>query len=112
MRLTGTAERAQAAGIAAAAPGSRVGGIGHAAGEVCRAAGYGIPQGFGGHGVGCRMHEDPEVPNGGRAGRGLPPRTRDCSRAAHAEHTVAITETGPRFAPRGARGCRQGRRYG
>jgi methionyl aminopeptidase len=102
-----------------------VGDIAHAVGEVCRGAGYGIPQGFGGHGIGRRMHEDPGVPNEGRPGRGLALRpgmvlaiepmliaggkdayytagdgwtlrTSDGSRAAHAEHTVAITQSGPR----------------
>ncbi|MER5545411.1 type I methionyl aminopeptidase [Streptomyces sp. NPDC002586] len=124
-RLIETAERALAAGIEAAVVGNRIGDIAHAVGRVCRTAGYGIPHGFGGHGIGRRMHEDPEVPNEGRPGRGLPLRpgmvlaiepmviasgkdiyctasdgwtlrTTDGSRAAHAEHTVAITETGPR----------------
>ncbi|MFD8371492.1 type I methionyl aminopeptidase [Streptomyces sp. NPDC059688] len=125
LRLVDTAERALAAGIEAAVPGNRIGDIAHAVGSVCRTAGYGIPQGFGGHGVGRRMHEDPDVPNEGRPGRGLPLRpgmvlaiepmliasgrdhyyeaddgwtlrTTDGSRAAHAEHTVAVTESGPR----------------
>ncbi|MGV9273524.1 type I methionyl aminopeptidase [Streptomyces griseosporeus] len=126
LRLIETAERALAAGIEAAVVGNRIGDIAHAVGSVCRAAGYGIPHGFGGHGVGRRMHEDPEVPNEGRPGRGLPLRhgmvlaiepmviasgrdgyheapdgwtlrTNDGSRAAHVEHTVAITEDGPRI---------------
>lgn len=126
VRLIETAERALAAGIAAAVVGNRVGDIAHAVGSVCRAAGYGVPQGFGGHGVGRRMHEDPEVPNEGRPGRGLvlrhgmtlaiepmliasgadgyyeapdgwTLRTYDGSRAAHVEHTVAVTERGPRI---------------
>ncbi|MFJ3641553.1 type I methionyl aminopeptidase [Streptomyces sp. NPDC090108] len=126
LRLIDTAERALAAGIAAAVVGNRIGDIAHAVGRVCRTAGYGIPSGFGGHGVGRRMHEDPEVPNEGRPGRGLPLRhgmvlaiepmligsgadgyyeapdgwtlrTGDGSRAAHVEHTVAITEAGPRI---------------
>ncbi|MFE5084083.1 type I methionyl aminopeptidase [Streptomyces mirabilis] len=126
VRLVETAERALAAGIEAAVVGNRIGDIAHAVGTVCRTAGYGIPDGFGGHGVGRRMHEDPSVPNEGRPGRGLPLRhgmvlaiepmligggtdgfhaapdgwtlrTDDGSRAAHAEHTVAITRTGPRI---------------
>ncbi|MFE9647723.1 type I methionyl aminopeptidase [Streptomyces sp. NPDC006365] len=125
VRLVETTERALAAGIEAAVVGNRIGDIAHAIGTVCRAAGYGIPDGFGGHGVGRRMHEDPPVPNEGRPGRGLPLRhgmvlaiepmliasgaddyhaasdgwtlrTNDGSRAAHAEHTVAITDSGPR----------------
>ncbi|GAB1338701.1 type I methionyl aminopeptidase [Streptomyces sp. E-15] len=126
LRLFETAERALAAGIAAAVPGHRVGDIAHAVGRVCRSAGYGVPHGFGGHGVGRRIHEDPEVPNEGRPGRGLPLRpgmvlaiepmlvagdrddyhaaadgwtlrTHDGSRAARVEHTVAVTEDGPRI---------------
>lgn len=125
VRLVETAERALAAGIAAAVVGNRIGDIAHAIGEVCRTAGYGVPEGFGGHGIGRRMHEDPPVPNEGRPGRGMALRhglvlaiepmligsgkdgyheapdgwtlrTNDGSRAAHAEHTVAITESGPR----------------
>ncbi|MFJ6071890.1 type I methionyl aminopeptidase [Streptomyces sp. NPDC093065] len=125
LALIGTAERALAAGIGAAVVGSRIGDIAHAVGTVCRSAGYGIMEDFGGHGIGRHMHEDPGVPNEGRPGRGLPLRhgmviaiepmllaggrddyhaapdgwtlrTNDGSRAAHVEHTVAITESGPR----------------
>ncbi|MFJ5275955.1 type I methionyl aminopeptidase [Streptomyces parvulus] len=123
--LVETAERALAAGIAAAVVGNRIGDISHAIGTVCRAGGYGIMDDFGGHGIGRRMHEDPGVPNEGRPGRGMPLRhgmvlaiepmliaggrddyhaaadgwtlrTNDGSRAAHVEHTVAITDGGPR----------------
>ncbi|MER5195118.1 type I methionyl aminopeptidase [Streptomyces sp. NPDC002755] len=126
VRLIETAERALAAGIEAAVVGNRIGDIAHAIGTVCRSAGYGIPEGFGGHGIGRHMHEDPSVPNEGRPGRGYPLRhgmaiaiepmliasgkdgyheaedgwtlcTNDGSRAAHAEHTVAITDSGPRI---------------
>ncbi|MEU0163961.1 type I methionyl aminopeptidase [Streptomyces iakyrus] len=126
LRLIETAERALAAGIEAAVVGNRIGDIAHAIGTVCRGAGYGIPDGFGGHGIGRRMHEDPGVPNEGRPGRGMRLRhgmvlaiepmvvaggtddfhaapdgwtlkTNDGSRAAHAEHTAAITDSGPRI---------------
>ncbi|MFE7444724.1 type I methionyl aminopeptidase [Streptomyces chartreusis] len=126
VRLIGTTERALAAGIGAAVVGNRIGDIAHAIGSVCRSAGYGVPDGFGGHGIGRKMHEDPGVPNEGRPGRGMPLRrgmvlaiepmviasgrdgyhaapdgwtlcTNDGSRAAHAEHTVAITDAGPRI---------------
>ncbi|MEU3774935.1 type I methionyl aminopeptidase [Streptomyces sp. NPDC032472] len=126
LRLIETAEAALAAGIAAAVPGHRIGDIAHAIGTVCRGAGYGIPDGFGGHGVGRQMHEEPGVPNEGRAGRGMrlrvgmvlaiepmliaggtddyrcdgdgwTLRTVDGTRAAHAEHTVAVTAAGPRI---------------
>ncbi|NUR02041.1 MAG: type I methionyl aminopeptidase [Streptomyces sp.] len=126
VRLIETAERALAAAIDAAVVGNRIGDIAHAIGTVCRAASYGIPDGFGGHGIGRRMHEDPGVPNEGSPRRGLPLRhgmalaiepmliagggddyhaaadgwtlrTNDGSRAAHVEHTVAITDSGPRI---------------
>ncbi|MCX5403625.1 type I methionyl aminopeptidase [Streptomyces sp. NBC_00335] len=126
LHLIATSEAALAAGIAAARPGNRVGDIAHAIGSVCRAAGYGIPDGFGGHGVGRSMHEEPGVPNEGPAGQGtklragmviaIEPmliaggtddyacdadgwtlRTVDGSRASHSEHTVAITAAGPRI---------------
>ncbi|MDX3229850.1 type I methionyl aminopeptidase [Streptomyces sp. ME19-01-6] len=124
-RLIEATRQALAAGIEAAVVGARMGDISHAIGAVGRAAGYGIPADFGGHGIGRRMHEDPPVPNEGRPGRGYPLRhglvlaiepmfmaggrdayttdadgwtlrTVDGSRAAHSEHTVAITEDGPR----------------
>jgi methionyl aminopeptidase len=117
-------EAALDAGIAAIKVGGRLGDVSAAVGKVGRGNGYGIPQGFGGHGVGRRMHEDPSVPNEGVPGRGLPLRpglviaiepmfmsggddrfitgadgwaliTADGSRAAHFEHTVAVTEQGP-----------------
>lgn len=115
---------ALAAGIAAAQPGGRLGDISAAIGRVGRRARYGIPQDFGGHGVGRAMHESPSVANSGYPGVGLrlrpglvlalepmfmaggddryrvdpdgwALRTIDGSLAAHVEHTVAITEDGP-----------------
>jgi methionyl aminopeptidase len=117
--------RALDAGIAAATAGNRMGDISHAISAVAADAGCGMPTDFGGHGIGRRMHEDPPVPNFGRPGRGFPLRhgltiaiepmlmaggsnnyrtaadgwslhTTDGSRAAHIEHTVAITNEGPR----------------
>jgi methionyl aminopeptidase len=101
-----------------------MGDISHAVESIARRGRYGLPHGFGGHGIGTAMHEDPHVPNTGRAGRGLTLRdglviaiepmlleggrdvgrtlddgwtvaTADGSRAAHAEHTIAITSDGP-----------------
>jgi methionyl aminopeptidase len=124
LRLIDAAERALAAGIAAAQPRGRLGDISAAIGAVARKAGYGLHTDFGGHGVGRTMHESPSVPNDGKAGRGmrLEPGlviaiepwfmaggedsyrvdsdgwtllSGDGSRAAHVEHTVAITENGP-----------------
>ena len=123
-RLIATTEAALRAGIAAAAPGARIGDISAVIGAAGRAGGYGICTDFGGHGVGRAMHEDPHIPNEGRRGRGhrLAPglviaiepwflaggedsyyidddgwtiRSGDGSHAAHAEHTVAITADGP-----------------
>jgi methionyl aminopeptidase len=123
-RLLDTTAGALAAGIDAVRVGGRIGDISSAVAATGRAAGYGIPDGLGGHGVGTAMHEDPPVPNSGRAGRGMVLReglvlaiepmfteggtdrhttrsdgwtvaTVDGSRAAHAEHTVAVTAAGP-----------------
>jgi methionyl aminopeptidase len=115
-------ERALAAGIAAAGPGTHLGDVSHAIGEVLSAAGYAINTEFGGHGVGSTMHQDPHVSNTGRPGRGyrlrpglllaLEPwvmadtaelvtdadgwtlRSATGCLTAHSEHTVAITEDG------------------
>lgn len=123
LALIDVAERALAAGIAAARAGNRMGDVSAAIGAVARAAGLGINTDFGGHGVGRTMHGDPHVPNNGRPGRGFPLkpglvfaiepwfmlgtdriftdpdgwtlRSLDGSRAAHVEHTVAITADGP-----------------
>jgi len=126
LRLIDTAEQALAAGIAKAVPGGRLGDVSAAIGAVARKAGYGLHTDFGGHGVGHTMHESPSVPNDGKPGRGmkLEPglviaiepwfmaggqdsyrvdpdgwtlRSGDGSRAAHVEHTVAITASGPRI---------------
>jgi len=126
LSLIATTQEALDAGIAAARPGGRLGDVSHAVGVIGRGAGYGIPEGFGGHGVGRRMHEEPHIPNGGRPGRGLKLRaghvvaiepwfwsgpgstysidedgwtlrSADRTRGAHAEHTVAITPEGPQI---------------
>ena len=123
LALIETVETALDAGIAAAVVGNRMGDVSAAIGAVARAAGYGVNTDFGGHSVGRTMHGDLHVPNDGRAGRGFPLkpglvfaiepwlmlgtdriytdddgwtlRSVDGSRAAHAEHTVAITADGP-----------------
>lgn len=126
VELIAATQRALDAGIAAAVTGNRIGDISHAVSGVARAARCGMPRDFGGHGIGRRMHEDPHVPNHGRPSRGFPLRhglalaiepmlmsggrdayrtspdgwalhTVDGSRAAHIEHTVAITDDGPRI---------------
>ena len=117
-----------AAGIAAAKVGAQIGDVSAAIARLGRAAGCGINTDFGGHGVGHAMHEAPSVPNEGRAGRGmrLRPglviaiepwflaggnndyridsdgwtlRSADGSPGAHVEHTIAITDNGPRILP-------------
>jgi methionyl aminopeptidase len=123
LELIATTQRALEAGIAAARPGNRTGDISHAIGSVARAAGLRVNTDFGGHGVGRTMHGDPYILNDGRPGRGFPLkpglviaiepwflqttdeiftdpdgwtlRSRDGSRGAHMEHTVAITDDGP-----------------
>lgn len=120
--LIGATERALSAGIAAAAPGARIGDISHAIGSVLSAAGYQVNTQFGGHGVGSTMHQDPHIPNAGPPGRGyrlrpglllaLEPwvmadtaelvtdadgwtlRSATGCRTAHSEHTIAITNDG------------------
>ena len=124
LRLIATVDAALEAGIAAAQPGGRMGDVSAAIGDVCREAGFGVNVDFGGHSVGRTMHGDLHVPNDGRRNRGFPLRaglvfaiepwlmlgtdriytdkdgwtlrSADGSRAAHAEHTVAITPEGPR----------------
>lgn len=120
--LIDATERALRAGIAAARPGARIGDVSHAIGSVLGAAGYSINTEFGGHGIGSTMHQEPHVANTGRPGRGyrlrpglllaLEPwvmadtarlvtdpdgwtlRSATGCRAAHSEHTVAITRDG------------------
>ncbi|WP_026256442.1 type I methionyl aminopeptidase [Mycobacterium sp. 155] len=116
-------DAALAAGIAAARPGNTLGDVGHAIATVARQAGYGLLADHGGHGVGRTMHEAPHVPNEGRRGKGLKIRsglviaiepmliadgtddylhdsdgwtlrTATGVRAAHSEHTVAVTPDG------------------
>lgn len=123
LQLIAAVEEALAAGIAAATAGNRIGDISAAIGDVARAHRLKVNLDFGGHGVGRIMHGDPHIPNDGRAGRGLvlrpglvfavepwfmlgtdkiytdadgwTLRSKDGSRGAHAEHTIAVTESGP-----------------
>ena len=124
-RLLEVTERALAAGIAAARPSNHIGDIGAAIQAVVEASGYSIVRDLVGHGIGVAFHEEPQVPNYGKPKRGtklmpgltiaiepmvnigsaatrtMPDRwtvvTVDGSRSAHFEHTVAITENGPRI---------------
>ncbi|HEX9467151.1 MAG TPA: type I methionyl aminopeptidase [Acidimicrobiia bacterium] len=103
--------------------GSRLGDIGAAVEGIAEAAGFTVVREYVGHGIGTAMHEDPQVPNYGPAGRGLKLKeghvlaiepmvnagsaltevlddgwtvvTRDHRRSAHFEHTIAVTDHGP-----------------
>jgi methionyl aminopeptidase len=124
-RLLDVTQRALAAGIQAALPNNHVGDIGAAIQAVVEESGFSIVRDLVGHGIGVAFHEEPQVPNYGKPRRGtklmpgltiaiepmvnaggpttrtMPDRwtvvTVDGSRSAHFEHTVAITETGPRI---------------
>jgi methionyl aminopeptidase len=125
LTLVDTTRMALMAGIAAAQPGGRVGDIGAAVEAIGREAGLGIVRGYGGHGIGQLMHEDPSVLNfetdypdarvrlepgiclaiepmfmiGGEKTRTLKDGwtvvTADRSLAAHFEHTIVVTADGP-----------------
>jgi methionyl aminopeptidase len=111
------------AAIAVTIDGNRIGDIGAAVEGVVKPAGFAVVREYVGHGIGTAMHEEPDVPNYGQPGRGMKLRegtvlaiepmvtagkatnrtladgwtvvTADGSRAAHFEHTVAITDSGP-----------------
>jgi methionyl aminopeptidase len=123
-RLLDVCQQALAAGIEQARVGNHISDIGHAIQTVVEAAGYSVVRSLVGHGVGRAYHEDPQIPNFGAPGRGpelLPGMTlaiepminaggpdvvmhadewsissADDSLSAHFEHTVAVTEEGPR----------------
>jgi methionyl aminopeptidase len=124
-RLLEVCQEARDAGIAQARPGNHVGDISHAVQTVVEAAGFSVVRSLVGHGVGRSYHEDPQIPNFGEPGRGpvlqtgmtlaIEPMinagsaevvvaddrwsisTEDGSLSAHFEHTVAVTEAGPRI---------------
>ena len=121
-RLLQVSEQALFEGLKYARAGNRLTDISHAIGEYVFAHGYSIPRDYTGHGVGRSVHEDPAVPNFGPAGYGVVlkpgmtiavepmvlagrPQTKvlkdgwgvaskDGSRSAHYEHTIAITNNG------------------
>ena len=124
-KLLRATEAALAAGIAEAMPGNHVGDISHAIQEEIEREGFSVVKALGGHGVGDSVHEEPFIPNFGRAGEGpelvegmvlalepitsegkasvaLAPdgytyRTKDGSRSAHFEHTILIEKEGARI---------------
>jgi methionyl aminopeptidase len=125
LRLLQVTEESLGKGIAEAKPGNHVGDVGAAVEAHVKANGFTVVRDLVGHGVGQSMHEEPQVPNHGKPKRGpklavgltiaiepmvnagaaetrtLPDKwtvvTLDGSRSAHFEHTVAVTENGPRI---------------
>jgi methionyl aminopeptidase len=124
-RLSEVTRAGMLAGVAAAVPGATLEDVAGAIEDVGLAAGYGVVRGYVGHGIGNEMHEEPQVTNyrTGRRGRvievglciaiepmftigsfetvvkpdGWTVATADGSLAAHWEHTIAVTEDGPRI---------------
>lgn len=122
-RLMDTTKESLYKAIEMAVPGNKIGDIAWAVQDYCEQRGYGVVREYTGHGVGRELHEDPSVPNYGKAGRGvrlLPGmtlaiepminegtaairqmsdgwtvKTADGKLSAHFEHTVAITNDGP-----------------
>ena len=122
-RLVEVTKQAFFEGIKYAKKGNRIGDISHAIGEYVKSQGYSVVREFEGHGIGRQMHEAPEIPNYGKAGRGIrlepgmtlaiepmviqgKPNilqlddgwtiiTEDGSLAAHYENTILITENEP-----------------
>jgi methionyl aminopeptidase len=122
-RLIDVTRRALQASIDATVAGNRLGDVGAVSEAVVEKAGFTVVREYVGHGIGTAMHEEPQVPNYGPAGRGLRLKpglviaiepmvnagsarsrvlsdgwtvvTADASRSAHFEHTVAIGEDGP-----------------
>lgn len=121
-KLIETTKKSMMAGIKAVKAGAHVGDISAAVESVLKPAGYGIVEDLAGHGVGDSLHEEPWIPNFGKAGKGpilevgmticIEPMatlgskkvriakdrwtvyTKDMSLAAHFEHTILVTEKG------------------
>ena len=122
-KFIATAQQALQAGIDQAVEGNRLFDISYAIQQVAEKQGYGIVRDFAGHGIGKKMHEEPDVPNFGKKGTGMMLRagmtfaiepmitvghydvfvmkdewtvqTTDQSLAMHVEDTILITENGP-----------------
>lgn len=123
-RLLAVTRESLNAGVSAATVGNHLGDIGCAVQKVVEAAGFSVVRDLVGHGIGTGFHEEPQVPNYGKPKRGIrlvpgltlaiepmvnvgkpgirtmPDKwtvvTVDGTRSAHFEHTVAVTENGPR----------------
>jgi methionyl aminopeptidase len=122
-RLLGAAQTALEAAIIKAAEGNRIGDISNAIQTVAEENGFSVVREYVGHGIGSSVHEEPSIPNFGKAGTGLRIKTgmalaietmvnmgghqirvlddgwtvvtADGKPSAHFEHTVAVTENGP-----------------
>lgn len=122
-RLMDVTELSLYKGIEQLHEGKRLGDLGHTVQQIAEDAGYSVVRAFVGHGIGKKLHEEPPVPNYGEPDRGLRLKegmvlaiepmvnigsyeveilddgwtavTKDGSLAAHFEHSVAITKTGP-----------------
>lgn len=128
LRLLKVTEESLMAGIAMAVAGNRLTDISHAVQSYVESHGFSVVRDYVGHGIGSKMHEDPQVPNFGPPGRGprLEPGitlaiepmvnagsyevmtladrwtvvTKDGSLSAHFEHTIAITDAEPEILTR------------
>jgi methionyl aminopeptidase len=123
LRLMEVTEQSLYAGIAQAKEGNRLGDISAAVQMTVEAAGFSVVRDFVGHGIGKNLHEEPQIPNFGKKGRGVELKsgmilaiepmvnqgdykvivlsdgwtvvTEDGKLSAHFEHSIAITEHGP-----------------
>lgn len=122
-KLTAVTKASLYAGIARAVPNGRLTDISHAIQTVVEAEGFSVVRKFVGHGIGSKLHEDPQIPNFGKPGTGVRLKTgmtlaiepmvnergpdieilddgwtavtKDGALSAHYEHTIAITDNGP-----------------
>lgn len=127
-RLMDVTEESLNAGIAEIVEGNRLGDLGAAVQQVAEGAGYSVVREYVGHGIGTAMHEDPQIPNYGRRGKGMRMRlghvyavepmvnagsagtkvladgwsvvTADGRLSAHFEDTIAVTDDGPQVLTR------------
>ncbi|MFL5796327.1 MAG: type I methionyl aminopeptidase [Actinomycetota bacterium] len=122
-KLVRVTEESLEAAISEIREGARLGDVGHAVQQVVEGAGFSVVREYVGHGIGRSLHEDPQIPNYGQPGKGLPLKrgmvvavepmvnmgdwptrpladgwtvvTADGSLSAHFEHTIALTVNGP-----------------
>jgi methionyl aminopeptidase len=122
-KLVRVTEESLEAAIHEIREGARLGDVGHAVQQVVEGAGFSVVREYVGHGIGRSLHEDPQIPNYGQPGKGLPLKrgmvvavepmvnmgdwptralpdgwtvvTADGSLSAHFEHTIALTANGP-----------------